>query len=71
VSAFRLLAPALMESEGGPTSPTGARNGTRTDGARAIGADAESLRLVGAAAKVPASAASYGVVDNDRQILQH
>jgi hypothetical protein len=30
-----------------------------------------SLRLVGAAAKVPASAASYGVVDNDRQILQH
>jgi hypothetical protein len=30
-----------------------------------------SLRLVGAAAMVPASASSYGVVDNDRQILQH
>jgi hypothetical protein len=28
---IRLLAPALMES-GGPTNPTGARNGTRADG---------------------------------------
>ena len=42
------------------------------DGARAIGADADRLRLVGAAAMVPApSAASYGVIANRSENLQH